>query len=102
MLVGHLPTFMQVVCGPKDSKWHSLTTDVYSADKVPLGRLSDTSSRQSRVCIVNCSTSLQPGSHFVALLIQADDILVLDSLALALSKVSPVLEKETAQIQEEN
>jgi hypothetical protein len=80
----------------------TLFDDVYSADKVPLGRLSDTSSRQSRVCIVNCSTSLQPGSHFVALLIQADDILVLDSLALALSKVSPVLEKETAQIQEEN
>jgi hypothetical protein len=70
-----------------------LFDDVYSADKVPLGRLSDAASRQSRVCIVNCSTSLQPGSHFVALLIQANDILVLDSLALALSKVSPVLEK---------
>jgi hypothetical protein len=70
-----------------------LFDDVYSADKVPLGHLSDAASRQSRVCIVNCSTSLQAGSHFVALLIQADDILVPDSLALALSKVSPVLEK---------
>jgi hypothetical protein len=28
MLVGHLQSFRQVVCGPKDSKWHSLTTDV--------------------------------------------------------------------------
>jgi hypothetical protein len=27
MLVGHLQSFRQVVCGPKDSKWHSLTTD---------------------------------------------------------------------------
>jgi hypothetical protein len=26
MLVGHLQSFRQVVCGPKDSKWHSLTT----------------------------------------------------------------------------
>jgi hypothetical protein len=28
MLVGHLQSFRQVVCGPKDSKWHSLTTHV--------------------------------------------------------------------------
>jgi hypothetical protein len=28
MLVGHLQSFRQVVCGPKDSKWHSLTTSV--------------------------------------------------------------------------
>jgi hypothetical protein len=28
MLVGHLQSFRQVVSGPKDSKWHSLTTTV--------------------------------------------------------------------------
>ena len=67
-----------------------LFEDVYSADKVPAPLLNG---EGPRLCIVNCSTALEPGSHFITLLIRSKGILVLDSLALSLSKASPTLHR---------
>lgn len=68
-----------------------LFCDVYSADKIPLKTL-----RQKDapcLCILNCSVSTRPGSHFITLLVRRKDILVLDSLSLNLEQMAPVLLK---------
>ena len=66
----------------------NLFDSVYSSDTVPIKKLAGS---KPLLCIVNCSPSNKPGTHFVCLLVRKKDILVLDSLALPLEIAAPNL-----------
>lgn len=66
-----------------------LFCDVYSADKIPLKTLRQ--KNRPCLCIINCSVSARPGTHFITLLVRRKNILVLDSLSLDLERMAPAL-----------
>lgn len=78
----------------RDKLGMSCFAGVYSADGVPDSLLSATEGKSC--CVVNLSRRKEPGTHFVALLIDPKNIVVGDSLALPLQQCSPHLQQRLA------
>lgn len=73
---------------------------VYAADTVPKSALLSKKAR-STLCIVNTAKLSEKGKHFLTLLIKANVIYIIDSLALDLSRQSPALHRRLEKTQKQ-
>lgn len=67
--------------------------DVFSADTIPASLLRQQSGGAGKVCIVNLAKADDAGTHFIALHILPEKIVIYDSLHLNLNLFSPALWK---------